>query len=157
QKKAAVDTANADLQAAIAMVRGLEGQARSARWKLQNAVQEVDNQIALLHARVAALDKNKAALTLAQLNFNRGKELVQKDAVSRADFDREQAELTTANAGVAQSLAEIYQARASLGLPPQPPAGDDLGHVPPDLDETFSSVLEAQSVLIQSAAELGVV
>jgi len=157
QKKAAVDNANADLQAAIANVRGIEGQARSARWKLQDAVQNVDNQIALLHARVAALDKNKAAATLAQLNFNRGKELVKQDVVSRADFDRDQADLTTANAGVTQSLAEIYQARVSLGLPPQPPDGDDLGHVPDDLDETFSSVLEAQSQLIESAAQLGVV
>ena len=35
--------------------------------------------------------------------------------------------------------------------------GGDLDQVPPDLDETFSSVLEAQAGLIQSAAQLGVV
>jgi membrane fusion protein (multidrug efflux system) len=35
QKRAAVDTAKADLQAATAMVRGIEAQARSRRWKLQ--------------------------------------------------------------------------------------------------------------------------
>src|SRR5258708_901812 len=34
QKQAAVDTANADLQAAKAMVRGIEAQARSRRWAL---------------------------------------------------------------------------------------------------------------------------
>jgi len=44
-----------------------------------------------------------------------------------------------------------------LGLPAQPSSGEDLGQVPPDLDETFSSVLEAQADLIQSAAELGIV
>ena len=120
-------------------------------------VKDVDNQIALLHARVAALDKSKAALTLAQLDFDRAKELVQKDVVSRAEFDRRQAELTTASAGVTQSLAEIYQVRVSLGLPAQPEKGEDLGDVPRDLDQTFSSVLEAQSDLIQSAAQLGVV
>ena len=157
EKRAAVDTAKADLQVATAMVRGIEAQARGARWKLQNAVQEVDNQIALLHARVAALDKNKAELTLAQLNFDRARELVQRDVVSRAEFDRRQAELATANAGVTQSLAEIYQVRVSLGLPAQPEKGADLGHVPPDLDETFSSILQAQSELIQSAAQLGVI
>src|SRR5215469_14022729 len=64
EKRAAVDIASADLQAAAAMVRGIEAQARSARWKLQRAVEDVDNQVALLHARIATLDKNKAALTL---------------------------------------------------------------------------------------------
>jgi len=38
QKRAAVDTANADLLAATAMVRGIEAQTRSRRWKLQGAV-----------------------------------------------------------------------------------------------------------------------
>jgi membrane fusion protein, multidrug efflux system len=44
-----------------------------------------------------------------------------------------------------------------LGLTAQPDNGEDLGHVPPDLDETFSSILQAQADLIQSAAELGVI
>jgi membrane fusion protein (multidrug efflux system) len=157
QKQAAVDAASADLAAATAAVYGLEAQARSARWKLQHAIEDVDNQVALLQSRVAALDKNKAALTLAQLNFDRAKQLVQKEVVSRAEFDRLQSELTTAQASVTQSLAEIYQVRASLGLPAQPPQGKNLGDVPPDLDQSFSSVLEAQSELIQSAAQLGVV
>jgi len=157
EKQAAVDTANADLLAAQATVRGIEAEARSARWKLQNAVQDVDNNIALLHARISVLDKGRAALTLAQLNFDRAKALVQDNVVSRAEYDRRQAELTTANAGISQALAEIYQIRASLGLPAQPEKGEDLGQVPPNLDETFSSVLEAQAELIQSAAQLGVV
>jgi membrane fusion protein, multidrug efflux system len=157
EQQAAVDTANANLQVAMAAARGLEAQARSARWQLQNAVQGVDNQISLLHARVAALDKSKAALTLAQLNFNRAKELVQQGTVSQAEFDRRQAELTTAVAGVSQAQAEVYQVRVSLGLPAEPDKGDDLGQVPSNLDQTFSTVLEAQSELIQSAAQLGVV
>jgi len=60
QKKAAVDTANTELQAAIATARGNEAQAMSRRWKLQSAVEDLENQIALLHDRVAALDKAKA-------------------------------------------------------------------------------------------------
>jgi membrane fusion protein, multidrug efflux system len=60
-KRAAVDTAKADLQAATAAVRGVEAQARGLRWKLQYAMEDVDNRVALLHARVAALDKNKKA------------------------------------------------------------------------------------------------
>jgi membrane fusion protein (multidrug efflux system) len=51
----------------------------------------------------------------------------------------------------------VYQIRVSLGLPAQPEKGGDLAEAPPDLDQTFSSVLQAQADLIQSAAELGVV
>ncbi len=52
-KKAAVDTAQADLEAAKAMARGIEAQAMSRRWNLQHAMEEVENQISLLRARVA--------------------------------------------------------------------------------------------------------
>jgi membrane fusion protein, multidrug efflux system len=157
EKQAAVDTATADLQAATAAARAIEAEAMSRRWDLQHAVQNVDNQVALLHARVAAVEKSKAALTLAQLDFDRAKQLVARDDVPRAEYDRRQAQLTTAGAELAQTLAEVFQIRASLGLPVQPGGGSDLGQVPSDLDETFSSVLQAQAALIQSAAQLGVV
>lgn len=76
QKQAAVDTATADLQAANAAARAIEAQAMSQRWDLQHAVEGVDSQVALLHARVAAISKSKAALVLAQLQFERARELV---------------------------------------------------------------------------------
>jgi membrane fusion protein (multidrug efflux system) len=41
-------------------------------------------------------------------------------------------------------------------LAAQPESGD-LGEVPPDLDQTFSSVREAQAALIETAAQLGVI
>ena len=157
EKQAAVDTAKADLQAANAAVHGIEAQARSQRWNLQHAVEDVDSQVALLHARVAAIDKSRAALALAQLEFERARQLVPRGDTPREVYDQRQAELTTAGATLIQTLAEVYQIRVSLGLPAQPAEGGDLGQVPPDLDETFSSVLEAQAVLIQSAAQLGVV
>ena len=156
-KSAAVDTADANLRAAKATVRDIEAQARARRWGLQNAVQDVDNKIALLHARVAALNKNKAELTLAQADFNRAQQLLGGPAESRQEFDRAQRTLSTANAQVTESRAEVSQVRASLGLSAQPHEGEDLGQVPPDLDETFSSVLSAQADLIQSAAQLGVI
>ncbi|HTB45304.1 MAG TPA: HlyD family secretion protein [Acetobacteraceae bacterium] len=157
EKQAAVDTANADLQAATAAARAIEAQAMSRRWDLQHAVENVDNQVALLHARVAAVGKSKAALVLAQLQFDRAKVLVARNDVPREVYDQRQAELTTAGAELAQTLAEVYQIRASLGLPAPSGGGGDLDQVPPDLDETFSSVLQAQAELIQSAAQLGVV
>jgi membrane fusion protein, multidrug efflux system len=156
EKQAAVDTAQADLQAANASARAIEAEAMSRRWDLQRAVEGVDGQVALLHQRVADIAKSRAALTLAQIEFDRAKALVPRNDVPREVLDQRQAELTTAAASLTQTLAQVYQVRVSLGLPAQPPDGD-LGQVPPDLDETFSSVLEAQAALIQSAAQLGVV
>ena len=51
----------------------------------------------------------------------------------------------------------MNQVRVSLGLPAQHTDGGGLAQVPPDLDETFSSILQAQADLIQSAAQLGVI
>ena len=156
QKQAAVDTATADLRAAIAMTRGIEAEARSRRWKLQSAEEALDNQIALLHDRVAAFDKAKATLALAQADFSRAKQLLGSPAESRQEYDRYQEAFSTASAQVTQALAGVRQVRASLGLPPQPGRPEDLGQVPPDLDQTFSAVLQAQADLIESAAQLGV-
>ncbi len=156
EKQAAVDTAQADLQAANAASRAIEAQAMSERWNLQHAVEGVDSQVALLHARVAAITKSKAALVLAQLQFDRARQLVPRGDTPQEVLDQRQAQLTTAGADVVQALAEVHQIRVSLGLPAQPEGGGDLGQVPPDLDETFSSVLQAQAALIQSAAQLGV-
>src|SRR3984957_13833280 len=52
-KKAAVDTATADLQVARSKVRGIEAEAMSRRRGLQHAMENVDNQVALLRAKVA--------------------------------------------------------------------------------------------------------
>ena len=157
QKQAAVDTANADLQAAIAGARAVEAQARSRRWKLQSAVEDLENRIALLHDRVAALDKSKATLALAQANFDRAKQLFGTPSQSRQEFDRRQEEFSTASAQVTQALAAVHQVRAGLGLPTLSDRDEDLARVPPDLDQTFSTVLQAQADVIESAAQLGVV
>jgi membrane fusion protein, multidrug efflux system len=156
-KKAAVDTANADLRAAIATVHGIEAEASSRRWSLQHSMEDVGNKIAELHTRVAAIDKSKAALTLAELEFERARQLVASDNIPRSEFDRRQAILVTARADLVQTLADTNQTRVSLGLKALPLDSKELGDVPSDLDQTFSSVREAQSALIQSAAQLGVI
>jgi membrane fusion protein (multidrug efflux system) len=155
-KKAAVDTAKADLQAAISAVHGIEAEARGRRWKLQHTMEDVANQIAELHTRVAGVDKSKAALTLAELEFDRARQLVRSDNIPRSEFDRRQATLVTARAELVQTLADVNQIRVSLGLKTLPLESKELGQVPPDLDQTFSAVREAQAELIQSAAQLGV-
>jgi membrane fusion protein, multidrug efflux system len=154
-KKAAVDTAQADFEAAKASVRGLEAQARSLSWQLRNTIEDVDNRVASLRARVAALDKSKATLKLAQVEFARAEQLLPQATVSREQYDQRQAALSVAQAEVIQAEADVHQLRVSLGLPAQPDSGD-LSEVPPDLDQTFSSVRQAQAALIQAAAQLGV-
>jgi membrane fusion protein, multidrug efflux system len=154
-KKAAVVTAKANLQAAIASVRGLEAQARSLSWQLKNAMEDVDNRVALLSDRVAALDKSKATLKLAQLEFDRATQLLPHSTISQEQYDQRQAALSVAQAEVTQAESDVYQARVSLGLEARPESGN-LGEVPPDIDETFSSVRQVQAALIQTTAHLGI-
>jgi membrane fusion protein (multidrug efflux system) len=154
-KKAAVDTAKANLQVAKATVRGVEAQARSQSWQLRNAIEDVDNQVASLHARAAALNKSKATLKLAQVEFGRAAQLLPEESISREEYDKRQAALSVAQAEVIQATADVHQIRVSLGLAARPESGD-LDEVPPDLDQTFSSVRTAQAALIQTATQLGV-
>ncbi|MFI5032964.1 MAG: HlyD family secretion protein, partial [Reyranellales bacterium] len=156
-KKAAVETAKADLQAATATVRGTEAEARSRRWTLQHAMEDVANKVAELHTRVAGVDKSKAALALAEVEFERATKLVASNNIPRSEYDRRQAVLVTARADLVQTLADVNQTRVSLGLKALPLDSPELGDVPSDLDQTFSFVREAQAALIQSAAQLGVV
>jgi membrane fusion protein (multidrug efflux system) len=156
-KKAAVDITKANLDVAQASVRSVEAQARSRYWALQFAMEDVQNKIALLHAKVAALDKNKANLKFAEVELDRAKALVTSSFLTREEYDRRDAAVSVARADVTQALEDAHQIRVSLGLPAESENGGDLGEVPPDLDQTFSSVRQAQSELIQSAAELGVI
>jgi membrane fusion protein (multidrug efflux system) len=155
-KKAAVDTATADLQVARSKVRGIEAEAMSRRRALEHAIEGVDDQVALLRAKVAGVDKSKAELALAQVDFDRAAKLVVTSDTPRSEYDRRQAILLSARADVVAALADVRQIRASLGLPPESDEAD-LGQVPPNLDQTFSSVLQAQAAMIQSAAQLGVI
>ena len=155
-KQAAVDTAHANLTLAQDNVRGLIGQARSNRFKLARAIEDVDNQIALLRARVATWEQEKATLVFAQQEFDRAERLLATKVVSQEDYDERREALDVAKAQVGQTLEYVYQSRVALGLEPQPPEGKTLAEVPEDLDQTFSSVRQAQSELRQSAAQLGV-
>jgi len=155
-KKAAVDTAEADLKLAIAVARGIEAEARSRRWKLQRAMEDVANRVAALHTRVAGVDKSKAALKLAELEFERARQLVATNNIPRAEFDHRQATLVTARAELVKALADVNRIRVSLGLKALAMDSPDLGEVPADLDQNFSAVRDAQAALIESAAKLGV-
>ncbi len=59
-KHAAVVNAEADLAAAWAQVRSTLAHARGQRWKLQRAIEDVDDTVAKLRARVASLRSTEA-------------------------------------------------------------------------------------------------
>jgi membrane fusion protein (multidrug efflux system) len=156
-KQAAVDSAQADLIVAQATVRGSVAQVRSQRFKLVRAIEDVDNQVALVRARAATWEQSKATLVLAQAEFDRAERLLATKVVSVEEYDQKREALDVAKAQVSQALENVLQARVALGLPGKPPEGTSLTDVPADLDQTFSSVRQALADLIQSAAQLGIV
>ena len=81
-KQAALDKAQADYAVAEANTRSILAQARSQRFKLEHAVEDVDNQKALVRQRVATWKQANATLTLAQQEYDRYKGLVGQNAVS---------------------------------------------------------------------------
>jgi membrane fusion protein (multidrug efflux system) len=153
-KKAAVVNAEADLRAAEAQVRGTLAQARSQRWKLQRAIEDVDDKVAQLKVRVAALRSKEASHDRARADFVRAKQLIVRGAIAREEFDQRREADLTAEADVKQALEEVHETRVSLGLAPHP-EGAELTDVPADLNQTFSGVSEALNALFQSMAQVG--
>ncbi len=154
--QAAITAAQADLVTAQAQARGVEGQMRSLRFSLERAIEDVDNQVSLLRSKVATLDSQRAALTKAQADYDRAVPLLKSGAVAQEDFDARTEARSVAQSQVEEALQGVYEVRVALGLPPKPVTGDDLAQVPPDLDQTFSSVRQAQASLIEAAAQIGV-
>jgi membrane fusion protein (multidrug efflux system) len=152
--KAAVENAEADVTAAKAKVRGVLALARSQRWKLQTAMERVDDTIALLRARVATMRSREATLERAKADFARAQQLFSRSAIGREEFDQKREAERVAEAALNQAVEEVYEARVALGLAPKPESGD-LAEVPPDLNQNFSGVRQALAELVQSLAEVG--
>jgi membrane fusion protein, multidrug efflux system len=155
--KAMLVVAQADLVAAQAKVRGLAGLARSQRFDLAHSIEELHNQIEDLHAKVAALDAANATFAKTQADYRREQQLLKQRVIPQQVFDSYLESYSVAKAQAEKAQQEVYQIRAELGLPPRPQNADDLSKVPPDLDQHFSAVKEAQARLMQTVAQLGVV
>ncbi len=154
-KRAAVQVAEANLAAAESAARGLEAQLGAQRWKLQNASEQVDAQVALLRSQVAALRSQEAILVRARADYNRAVSLSSEALIARADYDLSEQQLRVAAASVTQAQEAIAQIRVSLGLAPQPEKGKSLSDVPPDLNQTFSSVRAALAECMLTWTMLG--
>jgi membrane fusion protein (multidrug efflux system) len=123
---------------------------------LERAVEDVHNRVALLRSKVAALESQKANLVKVKADYERVLPVVEVGGVPQQEVDDRKQALLVAQAQVEGALQDVYQIRAGLGLPPKPATGDDLAKVPPDLDQTFSAVRQAQANLVQAAAQIGV-
>ena len=122
-KKAAVVNAEADLRAAEAQVRATLGLARSLRWKLQTAIEQVDNQVALLRARVAALRSKEATMELRGPTSGEAQVLFDRGAIAREEFDQRREAQRVAEALAHQAMEEVFETRVYLGLTPRPKRG----------------------------------
>jgi membrane fusion protein (multidrug efflux system) len=154
--QAALGVAQASLVTAQAKVHGLAGLARSEVFDLTHAMEGLNNQVADLHVKVAALQAADATLVKARADFEREQQLYKQQVISAQEFDAYQEAFSVAQAQRDQAQQDVYQVRAALGLPQKPAHGDALSGVPPALDQTYSKVKEAQARLMQTAAQLGV-
>jgi membrane fusion protein (multidrug efflux system) len=153
-EKAAVVNAEVNVKAAEAQVRGNLGLVRSLRWKLQTAMEQVDNQVALLRARVATLRSKEATFDRTRLDLNRAQALLNRGAIAREEFDQRREAERVADAMAKQAREEVSETRVTLGLNPTPEKGE-LSDVPADLNQTFSGVRQALAELVQSVAQVG--
>jgi membrane fusion protein, multidrug efflux system len=154
-KQAAVAAAEADLVVAQAQARALVAQVRANRYKLAQAVEDVNSQIANLGANVAALGSKKATLELAQTNLRRGEELAPNGVISKEEIIKRRQTVEVAEAAVEEALHEVNATRASIGLSPRTAQSLDLADVPADQDQADSSVRQSLLELLQSLALLG--
>jgi membrane fusion protein, multidrug efflux system len=151
-KAAAVASAEQDLGTALAQARGLAAEARSNRFKLEHAMEDVRNQLALLRSNVAQLKVEHANRELADRDYARGESLIGKGAISQQQFDQFKAALDVARNRVGSAEQMIQQTRASLGLPINHENPLDF---PEDLDQNFSTVRETLGALYNSVTKLG--
>jgi membrane fusion protein (multidrug efflux system) len=154
-KKSAVEVAETNLTAAQAQVRGGVAQTRASRFKLQHAIEDVNNQMANLRAAVAVLKSRRASLQLAEANLKRGEQLLPSGGISKEELDTRRQTAQVNQAAVDQAMEQVYAIRVSLGLAAQPTKGHDLTEVPADLNQNFSTVRQSLGELVQSAAQLG--
>lgn len=154
-KQAAVAAAETDLNAARAQVRGLMALARSQRWQLQTAIDQVAAQVANLNAAYATYKSKEANLQLAVGNLKRGEDLRSSGAISKEELQSRQQTVKAQEADARQSLEAVQAVRVALGLAAATGQGQELVAVPSDLEQTYPGVRTALANLVQTMAQIG--
>src|SRR5262249_46771319 len=118
------------------------------------SMEQVDNYVALLGARVATLRSKEATRDRAQADLKRAESLFARAAIPREQLDQRVEAERVAAALANQALEEVHEARVALGLPPSPDKGE-LSDVPDDLNQNYSGVRQALAELVQTVAQVG--
>jgi membrane fusion protein (multidrug efflux system) len=111
--RAAVEAARANLVVARARTRGVIGEARSMRFGLEHAIEAVDDQLALLRSKVAALRSQEASVEKAQADYDRGTRLITSGGPrppQGSDYDRAE----PCRGGAPRRLPDSRRARTSV-------------------------------------------
>jgi len=154
-QEAALAKSESALHVAEAQARATAAQLSSLRWKLEQAMENVDSGIAALHTKVSALESQRAVQARAQADRVRGRNLIPGSYISREEADHRDRTAEAAEADASAALQGVRQIRATLGLPVEPGTGVGLATVPDGLRYSHSSVRQALADLVQTAATLG--
>ena len=84
-----------------------EAQLKGARSNVEKAKQS------LTEAQSSVVQKN-SVLELAKMNFERGQDLIKKQAISQVDFDQRKRNFESADAGLQGAKAQVQQAEAAI-------------------------------------------
>ena len=122
--QAGLAVAQADLVADTGQGSRLGGVGAQRMVRTGTSVEGLNNQVADLHASVAALQAANARLTKAQADYGREKQLYEKQVISRQEFDTYQEALSVAKAQSEKAQQDVYEIRATLGLSEKPARGE---------------------------------
>ena len=124
QEGAPWSTAEADLAAAEAQVRGIVAQARSQRWQApdrpsrMSTTRSPSSRPASRAARAKGEPRARAGQPQA-----RASKLSPSGGISKEELDLRRAASRSAEAAVEQALEEVHATRVGLGLAPHPKGG----------------------------------
>ena len=152
----AVESAKADLLATTAQAKSEEVNALSLFYKMNNAVENVNSQVAQFREDIAALNQAEASLNLANSDYNRAQQLFKGNVSSRQEFDTSKEQLRVAQSKYNQALEAVNSVRAGLGLPSVDANSPELHKIPDNLNRTFSGVQEAEALLMSACEKLGI-
>ena len=98
-------------------------QARANRFKLEHAIEDVNNQIANLRANVATSRAGRRPWSWRRPTSSGARSSLPSGGISKEDLDQRRQTVKVDEAAVEQALQEVYAIRVGLGLPAQPANG----------------------------------
>jgi membrane fusion protein (multidrug efflux system) len=153
---AAVESAKAELLATTAQAKSDEVNALSLFYKMNNAIENVNSQVAQFRQDIAALNQAEASLNLAKSDFNRAQQLFKGNVSSHQEFDTSKEQLRVAQSKYNQALEAVNSVRTGLGLPSADANSPELQQIPDNLNRTFSAVQESEALLMSACEKLGI-